>query len=1091
MPSHTANHWVQAIETIGGSLSCVVCLYVARQVHKQRSRNVTNSMLVHLFLVDAALTFFYAIGRGGMENKGFCQFQGLMIQWLSVATFLWMMLMIYIMYQWIVRKKHPKRMEKTINRSKFAMMFVSFVLSIILLATGAFGDSYLWCWITLDHVAARIICFEIILFFSWIASAFALYEINRSLKVRIDQKGSVSARIGQLLNSNLSVQKKLTAYVSVYIFVWFFTILDRSVEYSMGHTIYSTAILQAIFLPLQGFLNVVVYMDWLHLQRSSSGGGIPFLGGKKLHEMELREIMVEPTEKNMSTKTVVKSFVPKRISVFTTTFNMGEAPLQSLYADVKDWIVEGHDVYAIGLQECIDLTGIRDLILSHLGGPSKYAMYTTSIGSGNTSLGYHGFIALTVYVKVSDLTAGYIHATKAASETMATGADLIVTTAQNKGAVGVSLQIHDTNIGFVTCHLPSDSKGKSKLTKRNASAHAILKEVTLAPEDLGFDLHIQHDHVMVFGDLNYRMDTSGSGSGVNSLTGVAVACTIEKHVLGDDSLWLMRKYNLLRHPSDPLYPTIEDVKLLHEAKLQSRGAWSSLLRADELRSIMDDGDAFYGFLEPMPCFPPSYTRRKGIEADCGDYSEFRSILKGYSNTGEVENMLEAELQKKEQTNGAAIIKSVGRRLKQTVTKDEIAFIPDDLSHGARSEKPSSSVELQSAANMTMEVGTVEGEADDFADDEEREDATRISGSEKNQKRRKAVLGKQPTKLDQKSVVDPSKLRPPSYTDRILVHSLPDRKDRVTVQSYDFCDTLRVSDHRAVSMTLLLDVNGAVKFNNSEQQVHSDVSMIEPKFELYELKITNMTVQLSNWEYSKGDDGEEDDDRDSLASDLESVRSMSDAKTLPDGHDMNPMHSMDSDNGGVQLRNFSEDVDKTDSQSKNNSVSSRPPAPKKQSSIWRRLSSNSSASPTGGRASRKKSLISSILTGNADSEHVDELYEMYGKPRTKEQDEEDEIIKEMGSESLSWHSNNEGAWRKKVENEQKRLRNENSEKLSISLKVKKLKKKAPLKNIDLITVVFPLPVKDPLLAHRRVYDYSTAFDDEPIKRKDMTDLEKNK
>lgn len=56
-----------------------------------------------------------------------------------------------------------------------------------------------------------------------------------------------------------------------------------------------------------------------------------------------------------------------------------------------------------------------------------------------------------------------------------------------------------------------------------------------------------------------------------------------------------------------------------------------------------------------------------------------------------------------------------------------------------------------------------------------------------------------------------KLRPPSYTDRVLIHSLPDRHDRLTVQSYDFCDQLRVSDHRAVSMTVRLEVSVHVPF----------------------------------------------------------------------------------------------------------------------------------------------------------------------------------------------------------------------------------------------------------------------------------------
>lgn len=62
-----------------------------------------------------------------------------------------------------------------------------------------------------------------------------------------------------------------------------------------------------------------------------------------------------------------------------------------------------------------------------------------------------------------------------------------------------------------------------------------------------------------------------------------------------------------------------------------------------------------------------------------------------------------------------------------------------------------------------------------------------------------------TEQQQRQTIEAKKLRPPSYTDRILIHSLPDRQERLTVQSYDCCDRLRISDHRAVSMTIRLEV----------------------------------------------------------------------------------------------------------------------------------------------------------------------------------------------------------------------------------------------------------------------------------------------
>lgn len=41
-------------------------------------------------------------------------------------------------------------------------------------------------------------------------------------------------------------------------------------------------------------------------------------------------------------------FVCKRYSIFTTTFNLGEASLASFEQDIPKWILEGHDIYAIG-----------------------------------------------------------------------------------------------------------------------------------------------------------------------------------------------------------------------------------------------------------------------------------------------------------------------------------------------------------------------------------------------------------------------------------------------------------------------------------------------------------------------------------------------------------------------------------------------------------------------------------------------------------------------------------------------------------------------------------------------------------------------
>ncbi len=879
MTTATEDTVIQAVEIITGTLSVISCIAMARKIWMERSLHVTNAMLLSLFFIDFVLGILYAIGRSAIAVDGFCQFQGFMLQWFEVAAMLWTVLMSYLMRQWIALKRHPKRMEKTIKRGQIALFSSSFVLALILLGTNTYGNAYLWCWITSDYSWVRVIFFQLILIVSWVINMIMLQIVFASLKSRF-RHTSVHGRLGDLLDSTATIQRKLILYVSAFLFIWLFALINRFVEYATGKENFVTSLLQVIFLPSQGFINALCYGDYIDMKKVLKAVDISTLF--HLHhfnhnEKEFTEVMIDCNENNIHKTEPIKSYAPKKYSLFTTTLNVGEASLQSIVGDIKDWIIQGHDVYAIGVQECIDLNGLRDAILNHLGGPTKYTMYTAAIGSGNTRLGYHGYIALTVFVKTSELLAGNIHPTSTTSKTMATGTDLIITTAQNKGAVGIPLQIHDTSIGFVTCHLPSDSKGKSKLVKRNASAHAILKEVILAPEDLGFDLHLQHDHILVFGDLNYRMDTDGVGGGVNSLTGVAVACTLEKQVLNDDPSWLNRKYNLLRHSSDPLHPSIEEVKLIHQAKMNSRGAWKSVLRADELRSIMDDGDAFYGFDEPMPCFPPSYKRKKGkTEGDCGDYSTFKFIIKGYSHTGYVENILErpasqrlpappAESSPRERSGtllfGGSWKSSTppspttsskrGSHIKSTnplVTVSESNEEDEDDRVSPSSSKSNPTIDPVQLNASSEDEGIRESE--DRPSDPD--DSIDEGASARVGRRRKAMLNKEAVAGMQKEEsvyeTDPSKLRPPSYTDRILMHSLPDRTSRVTVQAYDFCDTLRVSDHRAVSMTILLEVNSNVIYqgaaeNSNVINEHPEHISKEPKFEVYELLITNLSVTM--------------------------------------------------------------------------------------------------------------------------------------------------------------------------------------------------------------------------------------------------------
>jgi CRP-like cAMP-binding protein len=206
------------------------------------------------------------------------------------------------------------------------------------------------------------------------------------------------------------------------------------------------------------------------------------------------------------------------LKIFATTFNMGEA---SMPKDLSGWIKPGFDMYAIGVQECLNVSKAKESIRKllqrqqqeaadgHAGGKGhwkftskrsakdksrQFVCYSHEIGSSATMLGYHGYIALIVFVQARFVqhqgTTGP-HKKQVTKTGVKRGADMLVAKAANKGAVCITVPISlacvggmeeaDTSITFITAHLAADKHGKSGLNKRNADAQAILSEVGLGP----------------------------------------------------------------------------------------------------------------------------------------------------------------------------------------------------------------------------------------------------------------------------------------------------------------------------------------------------------------------------------------------------------------------------------------------------------------------------------------------------------------------------------------------------------------------------------------------------------------------------------
>jgi hypothetical protein len=494
---------IQALESFSSFLSLLGCFIVLfKLIFFQVDWKLTTKQIAILSFMDFFTAIFFCLGRSLENNINFCKFQAFMIQWGALCNVMWISAMSYHLYHWIALKKNEEKINKKMRQTAALSICGSLLVSILLLSSGVYGEATVWCWIKEEYQWVRFVFFYGLLVAAWVFVIHILTKVGSAVSGGPRLSFRKSARLSL---AGTGIQHKIRQYIFVFVFTWSFGLLNRVVEAAVGHPVFATAVLHALFVPLQGFLNSLVYggllVDIVYFVKArknsisvsdmsisppspsrdggagdveapnSSGTGVQLhtkthSSPESKHQLFGQSGSKAPrrsSKKLTSGGLPVVPYVPRQISIFMSSFNQGEAPMGDL-EDVGCWLLDGHDIYVIGVQECLCLEEFRGRMHTHLGGPSKFKIHTCEIGSSNTRLGFHGFIALTVFVKTSDIEQGFIRMTESSSNDLANGTDLIVTTAANKGAVGLPFQIHDTSIGFVTVHLPSDSKVPSLLS---------------------------------------------------------------------------------------------------------------------------------------------------------------------------------------------------------------------------------------------------------------------------------------------------------------------------------------------------------------------------------------------------------------------------------------------------------------------------------------------------------------------------------------------------------------------------------------------------------------------------------------------------
>jgi len=286
-----------------------------------------------------------------------------------------------------------------------------------------------------------------------------------------------------------------------------------------------------------------------------------------------------------------------------------------------------------------------------LGGSGRYVL------AGLTEIGdaLYGKMALLVYARTVDVESG-------AFRLLASNQRPVILRELRggcKGMVGLAFGYYDTAFAVINAHLPATSlyPEDRALEERDKHVSSMLHSLRIGGDHERWDAHLQYHHVILMGDLNYRMrlgphdifarieaSSKACQAGFESLR----ETTAQPGVGATEWSWRGHDYNRLWSLADHQNRQdtcqgmtamarwdvdLEDVVEADEHVGSLFGptkAWAWVKKKDVLSRRLQRGFLFSGFTEPDISFPPSFKWRVGAMVD--DYTE-RAVLEAAYVTG--------------------------------------------------------------------------------------------------------------------------------------------------------------------------------------------------------------------------------------------------------------------------------------------------------------------------------------------------------------------------------------------------------------------------------------------------------------------------
>ncbi|GBG34124.1 Latrophilin receptor-like protein A [Hondaea fermentalgiana] len=232
--------------SLAGSLFIVISYLILVRI-----RTFPYKLVMFLSVANVGSSLAYFVGLASINEGNVhectssvgCILAAAMTQFFDVASFFWIAIIAFNVHAVLVRNK-GRAVEAYERWYHLVGWGISLIITIICGALGCFGDSGIWCWIKRDRQTARFFAYylPLLIVFSFTASTYLI--VSSALQHQVQGR---------------TVTRRLRLYLAVFVVFRVWGVVHRTHNYFHENQMFWLALMHAIFSPLQGFANALVY----------------------------------------------------------------------------------------------------------------------------------------------------------------------------------------------------------------------------------------------------------------------------------------------------------------------------------------------------------------------------------------------------------------------------------------------------------------------------------------------------------------------------------------------------------------------------------------------------------------------------------------------------------------------------------------------------------------------------------------------------------------------------------------------------------------------------------------------------------------